>query len=123
MGSAGEVAAMEAATHQESVGQGSLLNKNGVSVGPDAAERATADDAVGRAHQHHDWHVRARGANGVRRGGRLPVQSNMSQERPCLPRKHGRTCFTYLTGNGTTPPAAAAEAPKKEEKKEESEEE
>ena len=38
--------------------------QNGVSVGPDAAERATADDAVGRAHQRHDRHVRARGDHG-----------------------------------------------------------
>ena len=38
------------------------------------------------------------GGNGVSRGGWLPLQPDLSKERPSLPCKHGRTCSTYLSG-------------------------
>ena len=38
------------------------------------------------------------GGNGVCRGGWLSLQPDLSEKRPSLPRKHGRTCSTYLPG-------------------------
>merc|ERR1712107_732844 len=38
------------------------------------------------------------------RGGGVPLQPSLPQERPCLPRQHGRALSTFLTGIGTAPP-------------------
>lgn len=80
--------------------------QNGLFGLANASERAAVDDAVGRDHQRHDWHVCARGSDGLVhiRGGGVPLQPSLPQEGPCLPRQHGRALSTFLTGIGTAPP-------------------